>query len=151
MKDRPVAGEVYRHFKNKEYKIIAIALHSETNEELVIYEALYGEHKIYARPMEMFISEVDHVKYPDVKQKYRFEKVAMDVNQKMMAFFDTEDLEERYQILTSMQYEITNQMIDNMAVVMDLIIPDGELMARYDDLKRAIATKQKYEQKSRFR
>ena len=67
-------GAVYKHFKGKLYRVEDIATHSETGETYVVYRQMYGEESLWIRRLEMFLEEVDHEKYPDVDQKYRFEK-----------------------------------------------------------------------------
>lgn len=186
----PVSGEIYRHFKNKLYQIVTVAEHSETGELLVIYQALYGNFGVYARPLSMFTSEVDVEKYPQAKQRYRFEKVERTaqmeeteqsadaaweqkehqfdtedvtdttedvqseengaVDPKLMAFLDTDDFEEKYNILVEMRENLTDHMVNNLAVVLDVVIPEGNLDERYEALKSCIRTKQRYEN-SRFR
>lgn len=195
MMDRtPKPGELYRHFKNKLYQIVTVATHSETGEKLVIYQALYDNFGVYARPLDMFVSEVDHEKYPDVKQKYRFERITpqtkqMDTqvkseavrqsaakmpeagsvqvqtskaqvadadddqapNPQLIKFLDADTLEEKYNILVSMSDTITDRLLDDMAVVMDVVLPEAPLMERYEDLKNIIRTRQHYEFANRLR
>ena len=64
---------VYRHFKGDYYILEDIIYHSETKEKMIAYRALYGEGRLWCRPYDMFFAEVDHQKYPDAEQKYRFE------------------------------------------------------------------------------
>lgn len=193
----PKSGEFYRHFKNKLYQIITVAEHSEDGQKLVVYQALYGEFKTYARPLEMFVSEVDHEKYPDVQQKYRFERVefaaevvrediskvseGMDaginkaadsvkvggdeagaqlvnayeaekeadieeaVEPGLIAFLDTDNWDEKYNILVSLRDKMTDKLVDDFAVVMDVVIPEGTVDARYEQLKICVRTRQKFE------
>ncbi len=171
----PRPGEVYCHFKQKKYQIVTIARHSETGEKLVIYQALYDDFQVYARPFDMFVSLVDKQKYPQAGQKYRFQliegsvsekpdeetsakiqekqklstaqdrKEAATPEEKMMAFFDADTVEGKYKILSTMEACITNHMINNMAVVLDLVIADGPVEKRFEELKRCVRTMQKYE------
>lgn len=71
--DRFKLHGVYKHFKGDLYIIEDVAFDSETKEKLVVYRALYGDNKLWCRPYDMFFSEVDREKYPNVQQKYRFE------------------------------------------------------------------------------
>ena len=69
---------IYKHFKGDCYLVEDIAKHSETEEEMVVYRRLYGDCTLWVRPLNMFLEEVDHIKYPSVKQKYRFELINID-------------------------------------------------------------------------
>lgn len=201
----PLPGEKYLHFKNKLYQVIAVAKHSETMEPYVVYQALHGDFGVYIRPYDMFVSEVDHEKYPEVTQKYRFayvdhtknetlrteraEHKKMPVNQNveqqenvpdvtaavstaelqeqnmvqresdveeqidpwLLRFLDTDTMEEKYQIVCDIKNDITDRLIDDLAVAVDVVIPEGKLSDRYEQLKYCIRTRQKYEQTSLWR
>ncbi|MGC2874105.1 DUF1653 domain-containing protein [Ihubacter sp. mB4P-1] len=64
---------IYRHFKGKFYLLVDVAKHSETGEDYVVYRKLYDDCSLWIRPLDMFMEEVDHEKYPNIEQNYRFE------------------------------------------------------------------------------
>ena len=170
----PKPHEIYRHFKGNLYQIVTIAEHSETGEQLVIYQALYGDFKTYARPLAMFVSPVDKEKYPDATQEYRFElqgeqrersavtegagekemakesqqtenTETADLDPMLMQFLDADTYEERLNILAGVHHRITDDMITTMAVACDVEVAEGELEERYAALKTCLITLEKYE------
>ena len=212
--ERPVPKpqELYRHFKGKMYQIVTIAIHSETREEMVVYQALYGDYSVYCRPLSMFMSEVDRDKYPDVEQRFRFEQVkkadaahteeatkttettetekevkneiseagkmsdekkmtsapkfnvdtsyersevmeksiddeARDLNLDplVIKFLDADLASEKNDILCKLHPIITNDMIDIMAMSVGVVINEGDVDGRYNDLRNCLTTMEKYE------
>lgn len=145
MRQDPKENEIYSHFKGNLYQIVTLATHSETGESLVIYRALYGEGAVYARPLDMFMGEVDKDKYPDATQTYRFEKVDTLVDPGVMDFLDAETVEEKLRILSKIHPRLTNQMIDTMSVSMDLDIRDGDVEERYLEFQNCLNLLAKFE------
>lgn len=167
----PKPQEIYKHFKGNLYQIITLAEHSETGETMVIYQALYGEFKVYARPLQMFTEQVDRVKYPDVKQKYRFELqnketyttesenccTSQDVEDAsfqqeepvldplVWEFLDADSHEKRLNILAALHHRITDEMITTMAVASDVEVPEGDLEERYSQLKNCLMMLDRFE------
>ena len=198
MADRPRPQEIYRHFKGNMYQVLTIAIHSETREEMVVYQALYGDYKVYVRPLDMFMSEVDRDKYPDVKQKMRFEKVTptddrsdrvvtpkpleepekepekepakkpmfnfkpteksvimeksvdeeaqeLNLDPLVIQFMDADLASEKNDILSKLRPIITNDMIDIMAMSVGVVVNEGDVYDRYNDLRTCLTTMEKFE------
>jgi hypothetical protein len=214
------------------YQIVTVATHSETREKMVVYQALYGDYSVYCRPLSMFMSEVDRNKYPDVKQRYRFEEVTNAVNEEetqeevvqekkvtlekeaqnvirpektpdikkaedtvknerneagkmsdekkvtsapkfkvdtsyersevmeksiddeardlnldplVIKFLDADLASEKNDILCKLHPIITNDMIDIMAMSVGVVINEGDVDGRYNDLRNCLTTMEKYE------
>ena len=213
MRSDPKPQEFYRHFKGNIYQIRCLARHTETRERMVVYQAMYGTFEIYVRPLAMFMEEVDRVKYPDVKQKYRFE-LLQDTDMEgspeqeethltsgertmtggeakkpenpadgagngaaaqtvsaagseaavnggdaeaaesdgqpsldplVVEFLDADSYEQRLNILVALHSRITDEMINTLAVAVDLEIKDGDVEMRYEELKNCLLTFEKYE------
>ncbi len=163
----------YRHFKGKLYQVLLIAREEATGRRVVVYQALYGDYGFFVRPEEEFLSEVDHVKYPGVAARYRFEEVEdretteelpkeqpaaekaqvfvnaapedSTLDPLVEAFLDAKNMQEKLDALTALRPRITNDMIDTMAVAAGLEIGPGEVQKRYEDLRDCLLTIDRYE------
>lgn len=194
MRHNPKPQEMYRHFKGNLYQIRCLARNSETREMMVVYQAMYDTFEIYVRPLSMFMEEVDHAKYPEVKQKYRFELLQdieetadfgnaeiqtgttgscdepqeekeqsscnrdecfkeqaaeaeeqINIDPLVLEFLDAGSYEQRLNILDLLRNRITDEMINTMAVSVDLEIKDGAVEERYEELRNCLRTFEKYE------
>ena len=172
----PEPNEIYQHFKGNLYRIITLATHSETGEAMVVYQALYGDFQVFVRPLSMFVSEVDHEKYPQVQAKYRFTLVPqimdkpsgapvgengspkacgedspeeaeeeLNLDPMLVEFLDADTYEDTLNIVVGLHSRITDDMLNTMAVSLDLELEEGELEDRYMTLKNCIVTLEKYE------
>lgn len=112
----PKPHEIYKHFKGNLYQIVTIAEHSETGEQLVVYQALYGDFKTYARPLDMFTGRVDRDKYPEVKQEFRFELQGADSDRQREALQENDvqkvDLQESNGQNTSEELQIDPMVLE---------------------------------------
>ncbi len=192
MAERPRPQEIYRHFKGNLYQVLTLAIHSETREEMVVYQALYGDYKVYVRPLDMFMSEVDRTKYPDVKQKYRFERVdangvsleesypeekkrgtleeerqkfrnepykpsevmeksvdeeaeELNLDPLVIEFMDADLAADKNDILSKLRPIITNDMIDIMAMSLGVVVNEGDVYDRFNDLRTCLTTMENFE------
>lgn len=189
--EKPIPQQIYRHFKGNLYQVLTIAVHSETKEELVIYQALYGDYKVYARPLSMFLSPVDRVKYPEAKQAMRFELVnpsspscsknenenvnvgvlkpqksafesatdktdymnktiedeakELNLDPNVVAFLDSDSAKDRIQILERIRPIVTDDMIDIMAMAIDVEVEPGDVYDRLSDLRNCLDTIARFE------
>ncbi len=191
MRNIPVPQQIYRHFKGNLYQIVSLAEHTETGEQLVIYQALYGDFKVYARPVSMFLEKVDRVKYPDASQEYRFELVerpgnpepaetlnddrpkqkeealnddrpkqkeeayenkndndgddGLNIDPLVLQFLDAGSYEERLDILAALHHRITDEMINTMAMAVDVEVKEGDIEERYTELRKCLLLYDKFE------
>ena len=167
MRDLPRPGQVYRHFKGNIYRIITIASHSETGEILVIYKRDDTEEKAYARPLDMFMSEVDRKKYPDVRDRYRFTLLqdtgdgsirAGDagpahgyeagqgdgLDPMLEAFLDADTISKKVDIFYDMKKVADESILSAVASSLDLEI-SGTVEQKAEEILRALKAKEKYE------
>ena len=153
MREIPGPQQVYRHFKGGIYQVLSLAEHTESGEKLVIYQAMYGDFKVYARPLAMFMEKVDKAGYPEEAQEYRFERMEMrkepdepdepqipGIDPLVIRFLDADSYSEKLEILTALHARITT-----MAISIDVEVEEGEIEDRYEELRRCLLLYDKFE------
>lgn len=154
----PKAGDVYRHFKGRKYRILHIAVCTETGEEMVVFETTEGGHKVYASVLEVFLSPLDTEKYPQAEQKYRFELcrdfregAAAELRRQgsttalILKFLELEDNGDRIQFLQRHQTEIEGRFLTAAAESLEFAETGESVEERLAALMRFLRTKMKYE------
>ena len=149
---RPAPGEFYRHFKNKLYQVIAIARDSETGEEMVVYQALYGRFEFWVRPLSMFMEPVDREKYPEASQQYRFERIEepTETNPLLLRFLDAETYEDKLELFQSWEAYADDQLLESIAVSLDVVLGKGTTKEKYRQILNCLKTMEHFET-NRFR
>lgn len=159
----PKAGEVYRHFNGREYRVLHLAVSTETGEDAVVFETVEGEHKVYVSLLETFLSPLDQDRYPYAEQKYRFE-LRTEENQNTAAggmrrgnttalileFLDLEENDQRAEFLQKHRSEIDSRFLTAAAESLEFTERADTIEERYAALMRFLKTKAKYESR-RFR
>lgn len=222
----PKTGEIYKDGANKVYQIVTVAIHAETGERMAVYQAMFGEFRIYAKEVQKFMSEheqyflnanielaeqgkskehaISKENHPDagVRAEFRprtqspaesrralrqnvsessgegayyYEKRRRQMEEReqrrelfrksernesateelranpcLIKFLEADTYEEKFHVLNEIQNDITDRLIDDIAVVLDVVIPEGALNDRFHQLRNIILTRQKYET-NRFR
>ena len=163
MRELPRPGQVYRHFKGNIYRVITLADHSETGETFVIYKRDDDEQKAYARPLDMFMSEVDRKKYPNVRDKYRFTLCTDDdlselgvetqagvqseeggLDPLLEAFLDADSISEKLDRFYDMRKVINDEMLGYVAASLDMEVT-GDTEEKYSEILKALKAREKYE------
>lgn len=172
MREEPKEFQVYRHFRGKYYQVLAIAKHTETNEKLVIYRALYEPQKVYARSLEMFMSEINRKLYPDIKKRYRFELVTGDdkkpeiktrvteqqitqalyedfdesvIDPELEKFLDEKSYEKKLEMLVGLKNKADEEMLNTIAMSLDLELTKTSTEDKYTEILDCLKTLEKYE------
>ena len=154
----PKKGDIYRHFKGRKYKILDIAVCTETGEEMVTFETMEGARKVFASFLETFLSPLDSGKYPHADQKYRFElcrdaadgdllglKRHGNTTSLILEFLDLNDNEERIQFLQKHRSEIDARFLTAASESLEFTENAETIEERYAALIRFLKTKSRYE------